>query len=47
VFEAFDNVQRHHLAEGGQQRAMMVTELSPLQRKILELLGHSSEHYGR
>jgi transposase len=47
VFDAFDNLQRHELATGGQQRTVMVTELSPLQRKILTLLGYPTEHYGR
>jgi transposase len=47
VFEAIDNVQRHELAANGQQRTVMVTELSPVQRTILKLLGHSAERYGR
>jgi transposase len=47
VFDVFDNVQRHELAADGQQRAVMVTELSPLQRTILKLLGHSADQYGR
>lgn len=46
VFDAFDNVQRHDLAAEGRQRTVMVTELSPLQLKILKLLGHPPEHYG-
>jgi transposase len=47
VFDAFDNVQRHDLATDGTQHAVLITELSPLQRKILKLLGHSPEQYGR
>ena len=47
VFDAFDNVQRHELAVDGQQRIILVTELSPLQNNILKLLGHSPEQYGR
>jgi transposase len=47
VFDAFDNVQRHDLAADGQERAVLVTELSPLQRKVLKLLGHPPEQYGR
>jgi transposase len=47
VFDAFDNLQRHELAADGQPRTVMVTELSPLQRTILTLLGHQTEHYGR
>ena len=34
TFDAFDNVQRHALMTKNQQRAVMVTELSPLQCKI-------------
>jgi transposase len=47
VFEAIDNVQRHELAADGQQRTVMVTELSPVQRTILKLLGHPAQRYGR
>lgn len=47
VFDAFENVQRHTLATDGQPRTVLVTELSPLQRQILELLGHPPEQYGR
>ena len=45
VFDAFDNVQRHNLTAEGRQRT--VTELSPLQHKLLKLLGHAPEKYGR
>lgn len=47
VLEAFDNVQRHVLTYPGGQEEVMVTELSPLQRQILELLGMSADTYGR
>ena len=47
VFDAFDNVQRHALTAENQQRAVLVTELSPLQCKILKLLGHGADQYGR
>ena len=47
VFDVFDNVQRHGLTADGQQTAVMITELSPLQRTILRLLGHSTDQYGR
>ena len=47
VFEAIDNVQRHELVADGQPRTLMVTELSPVQRTILRLLGHPAERYGR
>jgi transposase len=47
VFDAIDNVQRHQLAADGQPATVMVTELSPVQHIILELLGYPAEHYGR
>ena len=46
-FLPFDNVQRHALIVDGNQRTVMVTELSPVQRQILRLLGHPPEQYGR
>lgn len=46
VFDAFENVQRHTLTLNGQPSQILVTQLSPLQRTVLELLGHTSEHYG-
>jgi hypothetical protein len=47
VFDAFDNVQRHNLEGDGQERLVLVTELSPVQRQILKLLGHAPDQYGR
>jgi transposase len=46
VFDAFDNVQRHSLKLDGQPPNVLVTQLSPVQRTILNLLGHSEETYG-
>jgi transposase len=46
VFDAFDNVQRHTLELAGQPPNVLVTQLSPVQRIILKLLGHSEETYG-
>jgi transposase len=46
VFDAFDNVQRHSLEIAGQPPNVLVTQLSPVQRTILKLLGHSEETYG-
>jgi len=46
VFDVFEPIQRHHLrlADGSEQ--VLVTELTPLQRQILKLLGLSPTHYG-
>jgi transposase len=46
VFDLFDNIQRHTLHLPGQPPMMLVTELSPAQRKILKLLGIPPETYG-
>lgn len=47
VFDVFEPVQRHYLqlADGTEQ--VMVTELTPLQRQILKLLGLSPANYDR
>jgi transposase len=47
VFDLFDNVQRHTLSLAGQPPVEMVTELSPLQRKLLTLLRLRPQEYGR
>jgi transposase len=47
VIDLFDGVQRHELKQPGRETEVMVTELSPLQKQILELLGISVKSYGR
>jgi transposase len=47
VLDLFEPVQRHELSISGQQTEVMVTELSELQKRILELLGISSKGYGQ
>ena len=46
VFDIFEPIQRHHLrlADGSEQ--ILVTELTPLQRKILRLLNIPAATYG-
>jgi transposase len=39
LIEIFEDVQRHHLKGGTEPEIVFTTELSPLQRKILRLLG--------
>ena len=46
VIDLFENVQRHELLSPTGRRTVMVTQLTPLQRKILKLLGLSHETYG-
>jgi transposase len=47
VIDLFDGVQRHELEQPGRETEVMVTELSPRQRQIVELLGISAKSYGR
>jgi transposase len=47
VLDLFQNIQRHELTEAGQDSNTMVTELSPIQREVLGLLGVPTRSYGR
>ena len=46
LIELFEPVQRHVLQIGEAEPEVMVTELNPVQRQVLELLGLSPESYG-
>jgi len=46
VIELFEDVQRHELHSRTGRPTVMVTQRTPLQRKILKLLGLSPETYG-
>ena len=46
VIELFEPVQRHVLQLGDAEPQVMVTELTPVQRQVVELLGLSPESYG-
>jgi transposase len=47
VFEIFESVQRHVVSLPDEEGPrIMVTELTPLQRQILQLLGLSPDNYG-
>lgn len=46
VLDLFEGVQRHELSIPGQEKEVMVTELSDLQKHILKLLGIPSNSYG-
>jgi transposase len=46
VIEFFEPVQRHVLQLGDAEPRVMVTELTPVQRQVVELLGLSPEAYG-
>ena len=46
LLDLFDGVQRHELILPGHEPEVMVTELSPLQKQVLKLLGISDKSYG-
>jgi hypothetical protein len=46
VLDVFDTVQRHRL-RGPDDSTTFVTQLTPLQRDILKLLGFPRSSYGR
>ncbi len=46
ILDLFDGVQRHELTLPGHEPEVMVTELSPLQKQVLKLLGISEKSYG-
>ena len=45
LLDLFDGVQRHELTLAGREPEFMVTQLSPLQKQILKLLGISAKSY--
>jgi len=47
VIDLFEGIQRHELKQPGQEPEVMVTELSPLQKQILDLLGIPAKSYGQ
>jgi transposase len=46
MLDLFDGVQRHELTLPGRQPVVLVTELSPLQKQILKLVGIPAKSYG-
>jgi hypothetical protein len=46
ILDLFENVQRHEMTTRQGASVVLVTELTPLQRKILKLLGLRPEAYG-
>lgn len=46
ILDLFEGVQRHELTLPGREPEVMVTDLSPLQRQVLKLLGISDKSYG-
>jgi transposase len=47
VIDLFDTVQRHTLQRRGRSAEVLITELTRLQRRLLQLLGLQSSDYGR
>ena len=46
LIELFEPVQRHVLQIGDSEPQLMITELTPVQRQVLDLLGLSPDSYG-
>jgi len=47
LIDLFEPIQRHELHQPGQPTTTLVTELSPLHRRLLRLLGVPATSYGR
>jgi len=47
VLDLFEPVQRHTLSRGKRPAEVLVTDLTRLQRRLLNLLGLTPKHYGR
>ena len=46
LIELFEPVQRHELWTGGDEPQILLTELTPVQRQVVELLGLPPDSYG-
>ena len=46
LIELFEPVQRHELWTGGDEPQILLTELTPVQRQVVELLGLTPDSYG-
>ena len=46
TLDVFENIQRHTIQRQGEEDEMIVTDLSALQRQLLELLNDSPKNYG-
>lgn len=47
LIELFEPIQRHELSTDDGEPEIMVTELTPVQRQVIKLLGLSPDQYGR
>jgi len=47
LIDLFETIQRHELHQPGQPPTTLVTELSPLHRRLLRVLGVPATNYGR
>jgi transposase len=47
LIDLFDPIQRHEIRQRGQEPVMTITELTPLQRRLLRLLGIPVSSYGQ
>jgi transposase len=47
LIDLFDPIQRHEIHQRGQEPVITITELTPLQRRLLRLLGIPASSYGQ
>ena len=47
VLDVFEAIQRHELGQAGEPLESYVTELRPLHRQLLKLLGVATRSYGK
>ena len=45
IIDLFENIQRHELVQKGRSTKILVTQLTPIQKKVLKLLGMTTRHY--
>jgi transposase len=45
IIDLFENIQRHELVQKGMSTKILVTDLTPMQKKVLKLLNMTMHHY--
>jgi transposase len=45
IIDLFENIQRHELVQKGTSSKILITELTPMQKKVLRLLGMTTRDY--
>ncbi len=45
IIDLFENIQRHELIQKGMGTKILITQLTPIQMKVIKLLGMTTRHY--